>query len=141
MNHEMENGHQVFLIWFAPQYIEPSPGIEPVVKLLEKFTLIGIVRYSVDETGRFNFHKIEEISIETSEAKVLQPLDKNTLPPLLPTFTTFLSKSLASGMGKVGQSIEYFTFDAGGIDGCGDKTFFVRYLKERYEFKGPIPGC
>ncbi len=141
LTHEMKNGQQVFVMWIAPQYIDDAPGVEPVKEVLRKFTLIGIVHYHVPASGEFVFTDTTDVKLELGDATVLQALEEDKLPPLIPTFTTFLSKSLASGMGRIGQSIKYFTFDAGGLDGCDGKTFFVRYLDERYEYKGPIPGC
>ncbi len=141
LNHSLKNGDQILLMWIAPQYIEQSKSTEPARKLLKQYTLLGISHYNVDNTGVFNITKIDDISIELSNSKVLKPVDEDKLPPLIPTFTTFLSKALAGGMGRIGKSIKYYTFDAGGIDGCGGEMFFVKYLDERYEFKAPIPGC
>jgi hypothetical protein len=53
----------------------------------------------------------------------------------------FLGKSISGGLGRMGSGIKFFIFDTKAIDSCNKGTVRVSYLKERYEFKTPLPGC
>lgn len=141
INHKINDQDEVFLMWVAPEYLEKQPATKPIRDVLSRYVLVGIVHFTIDGQGVFKFRDVNDLTVELPGNQVFSPMNEDELPPILPTVITFLSKALAGGMGKMGQAMKFYVYDTGNIDTCSSGTVWVRYLKERYEYKTPLPNC
>ncbi len=102
--------------------------------------VVGIVHYKVNASGDFLFEEISKISVEAN-SKNYKPLPDEGVNPVVSSVVAFLEKSISRGLGRLGAGSKFFVFDTEAIDSCNKGAVTVNYLKERYEFKTPLPGC
>ena len=141
LEHAISDSEHVQLIWLAPQFIEGNLDNSAARSILGDYVLIAIVHYSVTDLGEFQIRPPESVVATSKALGDLKPIPDQELPPLVSAFVHAFAKALADGLGKVGTGMKTFVYDGSQIDSCKPGTLWVSYLKEKYEFVTPVPGC
>ncbi len=128
-------------MWIAPEYLAPEQGSESVRNLLGTYTVVVIAHVQILPTGEWKYFDPTNASIRHGNDAARQPLDRDTLPPVLIGFLTAFEKSLSQGLGKLGANMRLQVFDGAGIESCSNGVLWVDYTGENYSFETPIPGC
>lgn len=141
IDHSKSEEESVFLIWIAPSMIENSQENKEVREALSKYAMFLLVHNRMTSLGEFAFVEHSDLVIETGGGEIRRPILDDELPPIVATIKFFLSKTLAGGMGRVGEHARTYAFDGQGIDDCKKGDVWVNYAGERYHYETPIPGC
>jgi hypothetical protein len=141
IEHNLSDQEAIFVIWFAPEHFPEKDENRVVREMAQEFMIIGIVHFSISDLGVWTFENPEEVTVELANAEFLAPLSQESLPPVVTYITELLGEITASGMGRLGEGFKYFIFDGTQLDRCVEGRLWVNYLRERYEYQTPLPGC
>lgn len=141
IDHGISDREKVILIWFAPEYLEKNQETEDLRKVLQKYMMVGIMHFSVDELGLFTIKSPEMVTAEYSELGKIASISAEDLPPVVASVSDVLKKIIAGGAGKIGDGLRVFIFDGEQFDQCSNGTMKINYLAEQYTFDTPLPGC
>lgn len=141
IEHKISATEGVSIFWIAPEFFDNTHVNNVIREMTQEYMLVATIHYSISNLGVWTFENPAEITVELENSKSLTPLPQEDLPPLVTTVTDFLKKSLASGLGKMGEGMKFFVFDGTQFDRCAEGLLWINYLRERYKFQTPLPGC
>ena len=109
--------------------------------MTQEYMLIAIVHFSISNLGVWTFEDPADLTVELVNSVSLTSLPQESLPPVVSIVIDLLKKVIASGIGKMGEGVKFIVFDGTQFDRCAEGVLWVNYLRERYEYQTPLPGC
>ena len=141
IEHSLSDREQVVIVWMAPELVKDTEINRLFRKMVQEYMLIGVIHASLGDFGAWNMVNPVKVTVDIGNSESLTPLSQETLPPLVTTMIDLFKKILAGGLGKLGGGLKVFVFDGTRVDRCAKGVVWVNYLRERYKYQTPIPGC
>lgn len=141
IDHSLSDQEGVIVIWLAPEFFANTAEERVVRDMTREYLFVALIHFSISDFGEWSFETPSDLKVELANAAMLTPLPQESLPPLVTSVTRAIGDVMAAGLGKMGEGINLFLFDGTRVDRCEDGAIWVNYLKERYEYQTPLPGC
>jgi hypothetical protein len=134
-----QRGGSIIVIWWLASPM--APNNPEVVSLLDKYVVILALHAQMDATAVATYTEITSLDVRDASQNALTPVSKDKMPPALTGGLTTVVSALSQALGPMGQHVQYFVFESGGINACRHGRLFVNYNGEAYSYDMPIPGC
>lgn len=109
--------------------------------IFDRYVLIGVAHAHMSSLGLFSFDKIDFLMVKDSEAKPLQLLTGDEIPPTIVGALSLMEASLSRSLGQFGKGIHWFVFTGGSTHACGSSGISIPFAGETYTYDTPMPGC
>lgn len=130
----------VAVIWMSQDVLSNLPEFKIGRAVLAENLVFSVAHWDVSTTGDFNFREIAPPVLETPSGTRM-PLDEGEQNPAGAGLLVTLKAQFAETFGAVGKGLQWFVYDADGVDSCTEGILWLVYGGERYEYRTPIPGC
>jgi hypothetical protein len=106
----------VLIRWWAPPTTQPGT---PFAAILEKYVLISVSHAHVNQPqGSMSFDSVDTLEARNSEGKPLILIPRNDQPPALIGVLSGIEAAFRQSLGRFGEGVQFFTFDAGTVRAC-----------------------
>lgn len=131
----------VVVLWLAPQLVPPGPTAAQTKRVLEDFTVIGLIHADINDNGSMNFRKISNLNLKPFHGGLEAPISRGALPPLAAGAIVAIEQVFSQDLGNLGKGTSWFVFGGKWNDSCGKGGFWVQYAGTDYDYTMPMPGC
>jgi hypothetical protein len=137
INHAKSSTENVNIRWWAAPTFAPGS----IAGILEKYVVISIVHFHVTQGATLSFDDVKTLEANDGSGKPLAPVSRNELPPTFIGFLSTLEAGFRQSLGRLGDGMKFFVFDAGTIRACENGVLSVPFAGETYTWETPFPGC
>lgn len=132
------DGNFIMVWWLASPMVPHSPS---AAALFDKYVVIMALHAKLSANGSVSYTHIESLDVQDGDRRALAPVGEDKVPPTLTGVLSTMGAVLKQVLGAMGQHVQYFVFESGGINACRHGRLFVNYNGESYSYDTPIPGC
>jgi len=125
------------IFWLAPPIVDPGPGAD----LLDKYVIIGVGSGHFSAEGSVTFDPIYSLRVKDSDAKPLQRLTGEQIPPVVAGAVATMESVFSQSLGAFGKGMHWFVFAGGTVHACGSGGISIPFAGETYTYDTPFPGC
>jgi hypothetical protein len=141
IEHFLSSQEGVIVMWFAPEYFENTDENIAVREMVQEYMIVAVIHFAISNLGVWRFENSAEVTVELGKSELLTPLPQERLPPLVNAEIKFLQDVMVAGLGKVGEGMRFFVYEGKHVNRCADEVLWINYLRERYTYQTPLPGC
>jgi hypothetical protein len=139
INDNRSNTEIVLLRWWAAPTAQSGTTF---AEILEKYVLISVAHGHVNQPqGSMSFDSMDTLEARDSEGKPLVLIPKKDQPPNLIGVLSGMEATFRQSLGRFGDGVQFFVFDAGTVRACQKGQLSVLYANETYTWDTPFPGC
>ena len=134
-------GDNVFVFWMAPpMFSSPTPN-RALHDILSKYVVVSVSRSHVSKEGSMSFDTASSLQVDDASGHPLTALNSDTIPPTVVGTLATLQTMMGRSFGPFGKGIQWFVFDTGAVQVCGEGGLAVKFTDQVYTYSTPIPGC
>ncbi|MCP5371418.1 MAG: hypothetical protein H6907_06745 [Hyphomicrobiales bacterium] len=141
LSHKRSTAESVQVLWVAPPMLPRNDQSNTAREVLEDYILLAVIHANTQSTGMMDFVPVANLTLRTLDGTVLQPLDRESLPPTTAGILTVFEQVFTRNLGPLGRGTHWFVFDGKAVPSCGKGGFVVPYAGEEYLYETPVPGC
>jgi hypothetical protein len=139
INDTRSNTEIVIVRWFSSPSIASGTTL---ATLLEKYVLISVAHGHINQPpGSVSFDSVDTLEALDGKGKPLVLIPKKDQDPTLIEALTMIEALFRQSLGRLGDGIQFFIFDAGAVHACKTGQLSVLYANETYTWDTPFPGC
>lgn len=135
---DQREGHFILVWWLASPMIPNNPT---AAALFDKYVVIVALHAEMDAAAVASYQKIASLDVEDGNHQALTPVPEDKVPPTLTGALAAMGAAFKQLLGAMGQHVQYFVYESGGVNACRHGRLFVYYNGESYSYDTPIPGC
>jgi hypothetical protein len=139
INDQRKSTDLVIIKWLASPTVRSGASLAAI---LEKYIVISVVHVHSDQPlGAISFDNVDTLEVRDGSGKPLAFVPRNELPPAAIEHLSALEVALRQSLGRFGDGIRFFAFDAGAVRVCEKGGISIPLAGETCTWETPFPGC
>jgi hypothetical protein len=138
IDHQKSSTESINIRWWAPPTVISGTALDGI---LEKYIVVSVIHFHVNQGGTMSFDKIGTLEARDGGDKPLTLVPRDKLSPVAIGVLSLLEAFARQSAGRIGDAVEFFTFDAGAARACAKGAISIPLAGETYTWETPFPGC